>query len=99
MSTATIATEGIILEDCSDVLVRSYGGQPLKLKAIRNRGDVIEVARDNPAQSIGHWPEDVFVFDDNLYYQLCASYDAEQMDEVASMWARAVLFQMEPSAP
>ena len=77
------------------VMAKDYFGMPLKRIAIESVKSLIYIRNPNTQDknvfSVGFPSTDVFVFDEQLYSQLCAEWQAEGRTKAAT-WGMAKLY-------
>jgi len=69
-----------------EVIVKSYGGKPVHMKAIDKGGVGVEVFKDDPAKSLGFPRNLVFPFNKNDFKLLSRAWESRDMDTVESLW-------------
>jgi hypothetical protein len=73
----------------SCVIGRAYGDEPIKLIAISDWGNAIEVKREGDTDSVGFRKEALFQFDQSLFDQLSAAFAEKDRTALMRLWGAA----------
>lgn len=73
----------------SAVMVRAFGGEPVRLTARSHRGQYVEVVGADQRMAIGFPARDVFEMDEALFGRLKAAHGDGETDELRRLWSRA----------
>lgn len=73
----------------SDVMVRAYGDEPVRMKVLESGPDSTLVAREAGAPSIGFPSSLVYAFDAALYAELRRVYEAGDSETLRGLWKNA----------
>lgn len=71
------------------VIVRAYGDEPVRLKAIAVRAGRVEVARTDESKSMLYWSALVYRFTPDLFEQLRDAYNAKDTVALRALWQKA----------
>lgn len=74
------------------VLARAYADEPLKLQALSDWGNAIEVAKGDEDKPIGFPARFVFDFDETLYAALRQAFRKGDRTKLLNMWTKATPF-------
>ena len=72
-----------------EVLVRTQGGQPVRIAAVAVRGNVVLVRGPRAARPLPYPREHVFRFDAAVFDAAERAYKAENAEALAAAWASA----------
>jgi hypothetical protein len=75
------------------VILKGFTGEPIKLLAIHDRGDSIEVAHDIHDEPMPFHNDSVFVFDAGLFNELQSAADVDDEAKLARAWSKATPFR------
>ena len=78
--------------NCNDVIVRAFGGEPVRLKAVEVGESVVQAYGSDPQKTMGFPAEDVFTFDPAIFRQLHKAYLARNDAGLRSAWKKASRF-------
>jgi hypothetical protein len=84
---------GVFLENRPPVLVRAFRGEPVKLTALADLGEVIEVTGEDETKTIGLPPSAVYRFEEKLFAKLRSAFLADDREELESLWRKARSFR------
>ncbi len=70
-------------------MVRAYKGEPVKLRALQRRKNVVHVAGKDLNNYIGFPAEAVYAFDEALFSELVQAFNEGDQDRLQSLWATA----------
>ncbi len=73
----------------SQVIVRAYGDEPVRLHAVDFYPDCVEVFGQDPAKSIRYLRALVFRDDEALFEQLSHAFSEGAGDKLVTLWASA----------
>ena len=73
----------------SDVIVRAFGGEPVRLKARSQIKNAIEVIGDDPNMPAYFPASAVYKFDDGLFRKLRAAYERRETGRLDELWNKA----------
>jgi hypothetical protein len=86
-----------IFQNRPPVIVMAYRGEPVQVRAIRIRGDLIEVYRVKEDVTINLPRHSLFRYDESLYNELREAFVSEDTHRLKELWATASSFQGDES--
>ena len=75
------------------VMVRAFGGEPVRLRARYHHGQHVEVVGADEEMAIGFPAEDVFDYDETLCGRLKAAFEGGDNSALSALWAVAHQFE------
>ncbi len=79
-------TQKRIFDTERDVIVRAFGGEPVKLRARSTWGAAVEVVGDNPNVTAFFSVSDVFVFDESAYRLMRTAFNKKDVSRLDKLW-------------
>lgn len=73
----------------TEVMVRSYRYEPVRLWALNIGGEAVEVASEDRTATISFPAGDVFAFEPDLFRRLQTAYEKNQTAQLKSLWSSA----------
>lgn len=71
------------------VMVRSFGGEPRRLRAVGREGGYVTLRSDVTGSEIGFPRGLVYRFDPNLFEEISAAASADDRKRIDDLWQRA----------
>jgi hypothetical protein len=84
-----------IFQNRPDVIVRAFRGEPVRLRAIAGRGEVIEVFRNSEDTTIGLPTTAVYSFDEQRFAELRDAFVRGDNRNLERLWKECPPFQDE----
>jgi hypothetical protein len=75
-----------------DVIVRAFGGEPVRLTAVSASESAIQVCGEDREKTMGFPVGDVFSYDPAVFRELHKAFLAGNANKLTSTWKRAVRF-------
>jgi hypothetical protein len=82
-----------IFENRPNVIVRAFRSEPVRLRALSSRGDIVEVFNSSEDTTIGLPRATLFQFDEELFKKLRNAYDVGDQKRLSELWSKAMRFE------
>lgn len=86
-----------VFPDRPRVIARAYRGEPVQVRALRRRGDLIEVYGSKEDVTLPLPREALYHYDESLYGALCDAFVSGDKKRLADLWAKASRFGKDES--